>query len=259
MAVRTSYEHGTPSWIDLSTTDVDGARPFYTAIFGWAYDVNPTDQGGEYVMARKGGHAVAGLSMQQPEQAASGVPPMWNTYVTVTDVAAAVETATDTGGSVVMPPMRVMDAGAMAIVADPTGAVVCLWQPGEHIGAGVVNEHGALCWNEVMTDDVPTAAAFYSTLFGWGTQEMDMGDQGTYTLFTLGGDDVAGATGLAPVEGAPAHWATVFAVDDCDATLAAVTANGGTAMAGPFDTPVGRIGVCADPQGAVFQIIQLAV
>jgi len=258
MTVRTAYEHGTPSWIDLSTTDVAGARVFYTSIFGWTYDVNPTDQGGEYIIARKGEHATAGLSRQRPEQAASGVPPMWNTYVTVTDVAAAVETATDAGGTVMMPPMQVMEAGAMAIVADPTGAVVCLWQPGGHIGAEVVNEHGALCWNEVMTDDVPAAAAFYSKLFGWGTQEMDMGDQGTYTLFVLGEHGVAGGTGLSPAEGAPPHWSTVFAVDDCDATLATTTAAGGTVMAGPFDTPVGRSGVCADPQGAVFQIIQLA-
>ena len=258
MPVRTSYQHGTPSWIDLSTSDPDGARAFYQAVFGWEYDVNPTDQGGEYIMARKGDHSAAGMMQQQPEQAEMGIPPMWNTYVTVDDVATTVGNVDGAGGSVMMPPMAVMDAGTMAVVVDPTGAVVCLWQPNEHIGAEVVNEHGALCWNEVMTHDVPAATAFYSHLFGWGTQEMDMGEFGTYTVYTLGEEGIAGGTGLPPVEGIPPHWGTVFAVADCDATLETVAANGGQVMAGPFDTPIGRSGACADPQGATFQVIQLA-
>ncbi|NNE11442.1 MAG: VOC family protein [Ilumatobacter sp.] len=257
MTVRTSYQHGTPSWIDLSTSDPDAARKFYGALFGWEFDVNPTDQGGDYIMARKGEHAAAGMMQQQPEQAAMGIPPMWNTYVTVDDIEATVGEVEGAGGSVMMPPMQVMEAGHMAVIADPTGAVVCLWQAEQHIGSEVVNEPGALCWNEVMTNDVPTASAFYSQLFGWGTDEMDMGEMGTYTVYMLGEDAIAGGTGLPPVEGVPPHWGTVFAVADCDATLEAVTANGGQVMAGPFDTPVGRSGACADPQGATFQIIQL--
>ena len=257
MTVRTEYAHGTPSWIDLSTTDVDSARTFYGSVFGWDFEENPTDQGAPYIMARKGEHAAAGMMQQQPAQAEMGIPPMWNTYVTVDDIDATVAKVDSAGGSVMMPPMQVMDAGSMAVVADPTGAVACMWQPDQHIGCQVVNEHGALCWNEVMTSDVPTAAAFYSELFGWGTEQMEMGDQGTYTVFTLGDDGVAGGTALPPVEGIPPHWGTVFAVDDCDATLAAVAEAGGSVMAGPFDTPIGRSGACADPQGAAFQIIQL--
>lgn len=259
MAVRTSYQHGTPSWIDLSTTDIDAAKAFYGAIFGWRFEDNPTDQGGVYVMARKGDHAAAGMMQQQPEQAAMGIPPMWNTYVTVDDVGATVAAVEGAGGTVMMPPMQVMEAGSMAVIVDPSGAVVCLWQAGEHIGSEVVNEHGALCWNEVMTNDVPAAAAFYTQLFGWGTEDMDMGEMGTYTVFMLGEDGVAGGTGLPPVEGVPPHWGTVFATDDCDATCAAITANGGTVMAGPFDVPeIGRTAACTDPTGAVFQIMQPA-
>ena len=258
MPVRTGYQHGTPSWIDLSTTDPDAARAFYGAVFGWSFEVNPTDQGGEYIMARKGEHAAAGMMQQQPEQAAMGIPPMWNTYVTVDDVAAAVGRVEGAGGSVMMPPMPVMDAGTMAVVVDPTGAVVCMWQPNEHIGAEVINEHGALCWNEVMTNDVPAAATFYGELFGWAGQDQDMGEFGTYTVFMLGEDPVAGGTGLPPVEGIPPHWGIVFAVDDCDAALAAVTDAGGTVMAGPFDMEIGRTAACADPQGAAFQLMQMA-
>ncbi len=257
MPTRTEYQHGTPSWIDLSTSDVDASRAFYGPVFGWDFEANPTDQGGEYVMARKGEHAAAGIMQQQPEQAAMGIPPMWNTYITVDDVAATVEQVDGAGGSVMMPPMPVMDAGTMAVVVDPTGAVVCLWQADQHIGSEVVNEHGALCWNEVITPDVPAATAFYGALFGWGTETMDMGEQGEYTVFMLGEHGVAGAMNP-PIDGIPPHWGTVFAVDDIDATLQAVTDAGGTVVAGPFDTPVGRSGACTDPQGASFQIIQLA-
>lgn len=258
MPVRTSYQHGTPSFVDLSTTDPAGAQAFYEAVFGWTHETSPTDGGGEYTMASKGGHTVAGMMAQQPEQAEMGLPPMWNTYVTVDDIDAAVQAAPAAGGTVMMPPMGVTDAGQMAVVVDPTGAVVCLWQADGYIGSELVNEHGALCWNEVMTNDVPAAAAFYAELFGWGTQEMEMGEAGTYTVFTVGDSGVAGGTGLPPVEGTPPHWGTVFAVDDCDTALEAVTAAGGTVVAGPFDTPIGRSGACADPQGAVFQIIQLS-
>ena len=268
MTIRTAYANGTPSWIDLATTDTKAARAFYGAVFGWSFDENPTDQGSPYIMARKGDHAVAGMMQQPPEQAQMGIPPMWNTYVSVDDLAATVAAVPDAGGTVMMPPLEVQDAGSMAVIVDPTGAVVCLWQADRHIGAEVVNEHGALCWNEVATPDVAAAAAFYGKLFGWGTQTMDMGDSGgssdggssdngTYTVFTLGEDGIGGATGL-PAPGVPAHWSTVFATDDCAATAAAVAEAGGTVMAGPFDTPVGQIAVCADPQGAAFQVIQMA-
>lgn len=258
MPTRTSHEPGTPSFTDLSTTDVDGAKAFYGAIFGWSFVDNPTDIGSVYTMAQKGDHAAAGMMTQPPEQAEMGIPPMWNTYVTVADVNESVGKVDGLGGSVHMPPMDVMDAGVMAIVADPTGAVLCLWQAKEGIGAEVVNEHGTLCWNEVTTPDVPAAVAFYSGLFGWGTDSMEMGDQGTYTVFMNGHDGIAGAQNP-PMDGIPPHWGTVFAVDDCDATAAAVTANGGTVLNGPFDMPpIGRGAVIADPAGAMFQIIQMA-
>lgn len=259
MPVRTEYAHGTPSWTDLSTSDPEAAKAFYAAVFGWEYIENPTDQGGVYIMATASGKNAAGMMQQQPEQAQMGIPPMWNTYISVDDVDVTLGKVTEAGGSVMMPSMDVMDSGKMAVIVDPTGAVVCLWQADQHIGAEVVNEHGTLCWNEVMTADVPAAAAFYGELFGWGTQEMDMGEMGTYTVFTLDSEEngVAGGTGL-PTEGVPPHWGTVFSVDDCDAAAARVGEAGGTVVAGPFDMPIGRGAACADPQGAMFQIIALA-
>ena len=257
MPERESYAHGTPSWIDLSTSDPAGAQEFYGAIFGWDFDAQPTDQGSDYIMARKGERATAGIMQQAPEQAQMGIPPMWNNYVTVTDIDSAVAKVEPAGGTVMMPPMQVMDAGRMAVVVDPTGAVICLWQAENHIGAEVVNEHGALTWNEVQTPDVAAATKFYGELFGWTTEEMDMGDQGTYTVFMLGADGVAG--GMAPpMEGIPPHWATVFAVDDADACVETVRTAGGAVVVEPFDLPIGRQAVIADPQGAVFSVIALA-
>ena len=257
MVERTSYAHGTPSWTDLSTSDPQAAKAFYGPLFGWEFTDNPTDQGGPYTMATKDGKSVAAMMQQPPEQAEMGIPSMWNTYITVDDVAETVAKVEGAGGTIMMPPMDVMDAGKMAVLVDPTGAVFCVWQPLAHIGAELVNEHGALCWNEVVTADVSAASAFYKELFGWGTQAMDMGPMGTYTVFTLGEDGIGGSPGM-PVEGVPPHWSTVFAVDDCDAAVATATESGGTAIMEPFDTPIGRMAVVADPTGAMFQLITMA-
>lgn len=252
------HDHGTPSWIDLSTTDTGAAKAFYSALFGWEWDDNPTDQGGVYHMGRLGDSAAAGMMAMMPDQAEAGMPPMWNTYVSVDDVDAMVAKVGPAGGSVIMPPMQVMESGHMAVVMDPTGAVVSMWQANEHIGAEVVNEPGALCWNEVQTPDIDAATAFYHDVFGWTAEPMDMGPDGPpYSVFMNGETGVGGA--LPPsMEGVPAHWSTVFAVTDCDDACATASANGGSVLAAPMDIPVGRMAVIADPQGAVFQVIKLA-
>lgn len=256
MPERTSYVHGTPSWVDLSTSDPSASLTFYSALFGWDWDENPTDQGGSYFMARLGGNAVAGMMQQQPEQAEMGIPSMWNTYVTVDDIDATLGRVEAAGGSIMMPTMQVMESGRMAVVVDPTGAVICMWEAGEHIGAELVNEQGALAWNELQTGDVAAASSFYKQLFGWNDQVMDMG-MGDYTIFALGDDGVCGAMNP-PMEGIPSHWSTVFAVDDCDGTVETARSSNGSVVAEPFDIPIGRIGVLADPSGAAFQVIQMS-
>jgi predicted enzyme related to lactoylglutathione lyase len=256
MTERTEYSHGTPSWVDLMTTDVAAAKEFYGGLFGWSYEDNPTDQEGVvYTMAAKSGKATAGLSTQPAEQAEMGIPPMWNSYVTVDDVDVAAGKVEAAGGGVMAPPFDVMDAGRMAVVTDPTGAVICMWQANEHIGAEVVNEHGALTWNELVTPDVATAATFYGQVFGWGTETMEMGEMGVYTLFTVDGEQIAGAM-VPPVEGMPPHWGVYFNVDDCDGTVAAATAAGASVVMDAVDGPPGRMAALADPQGAIFAVIQ---
>jgi len=255
MPTRSSYSHGTPNWVDLQSTDQSAAKKFYGGLFGWTYDDQPMQEGQVYSMAMLGGDSVAAIAPQSPELAAAGAPSMWNTYIAVDSVDDAVSKVRAAGGIVAMEPFDVMDAGRMAFIMDPAGAPVALWQAGQHIGATLVNEPGTLSWNELITDK-PEVVTFYERALGVHTSTMDM-PEGKYTLFEVGGQQVAGS--MAPqMPNTPNHWHVYFAVADADATAAKATKLGGTVIAEPFDSPVGRMAVLADPQGAVFSVIRLA-
>lgn len=256
MADRSSYTEGTPSWADLMTPDRDASKAFYSGLFGWEYDDQPTDQGPTYTMCNKGGKPVVGMGPLPPDMAAAGVPPMWNSYVTVDNVDATLGKVDGAGGSVMMPAMDVMDAGRMAGIMDPTGAAIMIWQANEHIGAEVRDENGALMWFELTTPDVDAAAAFYNKVFGWSAEAMPMPEM-TYTIFSLGEEQVAGAM-LPPMDGIPPNWGIYFSVDDADAVAAAAKAGGATVLAGPMDSPPGKLATFADPVGAMFSILQPA-
>jgi predicted enzyme related to lactoylglutathione lyase len=249
MPERTSYQPGTPSWIDIGAPDVDAAAQYYSSLFGWSIDDLGPDAGG-YRMAMLRGKAVAGLG---PAQAPG--PPYWTTYVTTADVdqtAAAVERA---GGSVVVPPMDVLEAGRMAVFQDPEGAFISAWQPNQHIGAEIVNEHGALCWNELDTRDLDKAKAFYGEVFGWSTRDSE-----SYSEWMLGEQVVGGAMVMDdnfPPD-VPPNWLVYFAVDDLEATVAEATRLGATVIAGSMTVEVGTFAVLADPQGAVSAVIELS-
>ncbi len=252
MPERTSYAQGTPNWVDLQTTDQAAAKAFYAGLFGWSYDDQPMPEGQVYSMALLGGHPVAAIAPQPM----AGVPPMWNTYIAVDsadEAAAKVEAA---GGKVAMAPFDVMDAGRMAFVIDPAGAPVALWQANQRIGATLVAEPGTVCWNELITTD-PGVTRFYSDVLGLTAVTEDMGGGMSYTVFQVAGQPVGG-TMPPQAPGVPNHWHVYFAVDDADAAAAKAAELGGTVVVPPFDIPVGRISVIADPQGAVFSIIKPA-
>jgi uncharacterized protein len=256
MPVRTSYEQGTPNWVDLQTTDQSAAKAFYSGLFGWTYDDQPmTDDGGDavYSMAELGGQQVAAIAPQPPELAAAGAPPMWNTYLAVDSVDDATAKVGPAGGQVAMQPFDIMDAGRMSFVLDPGGAPVALWQAGQHIGATLVNEPGTLTWNELITTD-PSVTSFYQQVLGLTTSTLDMGS-GEYTLFEADGKQVGGST-PPPAQGVPNHWHVYFAVANTDAAVAKVVELGGAVVVQPFDTPAGRIALVTDPQGAAFSVIQ---
>jgi predicted enzyme related to lactoylglutathione lyase len=252
MPDRTQYAPGTPSWVDLQTSDQAGAKTFYTALFGWNYDDQPVGDDAVYSMATKNGKHVAAIAPLPME----GVPPHWNTYVTVADADATTAQVPGAGGTAMGDPFDVMDAGRMAIISDPTGAMLCIWQPKDHIGAYLVNEPGTLSWNELMTPDVDAALAFYEKVFGWKGNRVDMPGM-EYTELKLGDRSIGGAM-KPPMPGMPAAWGVYFAVDDCDKAAEIAAAKGGSVMQPPTDIPPGRFAVLVDPAGAFFNVIQLA-
>jgi hypothetical protein len=248
-----AYEQGVPSWVDLGSPDPQGAADFYGALFGWECPEGPPETGG-YRVCTIGDAPVAGLGPQQ-----NPGPPVWASYVNVDDADAITEKIIANGGSVIVPPMDVMDFGRMAVYADPIGAVISVWQPGTHPGAGVVNEPGTLSWNELVTTDVDASTAFYGAVFGWGAETHGEG-AGAYTEWQVGGRSIAGMMlkpAMMPAE-IPPHWSVYFAVADTDNAVARVTELGGTVVMPPMDIEPGRFAVVSDPTGGVFNVITMA-
>jgi len=256
MPERTSYASGTPNWVDVQTTDTNAAKQFYGSLFGWSFVDNPIDEenGVYYSIATIRDLDVAAVA-PLGDQAAAGVPPHWNSYVNVDDVDAIAAKVEAAGGALHAPPFDVMDAGRMAVVQDPTGAIILLWQAKGNIGAKLVNEAGTFSWSELVTPDIPKAADFYNALLGWTTLTHGEG-AGAYTEFQLDGRSIAGAMNP-PMPGIPPLWGVYFTVDDCDATVEKAKSLGGALFAGPMDIEPGRFAVLADPQGAMFNVITM--
>jgi uncharacterized protein len=256
MSERDGYAAGIPCWVDLTTTDPESALTFYEALFGWELERGAPEFGG-YVMCRLDGRRVAGINGQPGPE---GFPPAWITYLATDDADATVSAVGEAGGQALMGPMDVGDQGRMALVADAQGAVVGLWEAREHRGAELVNEPGCLSWNELATTDLDAAVAFLGAVFGHGFEDVDTGSDGPrYRTFSVGGRAVGGILemGGGYPEGIPPHWMPYFAVADCDAAAAQITALGGVVHVPPMDTDFGRWATVADPQGAAFTIITL--
>lgn len=272
MPEREGYIPGVPCWIDTTQPDPEAVLPFYGGLFGWEFeDGMPEGSDRKYFIGRiRGGDVAAVASI--PE----GAPPMaiWNTYIWVASADETASKARAAGGGVAMEPFDVMDAGRMAVLSDPEGAVFCVWEARDHKGARVVNEHGSLNFNGLATRDPEGAKAFYGAVFGWTTLELHAGPMWTLPgygdhleesspglreqMAGMGAPDgfidvVAALNPIADGESdTPAHWSVTFAVDDADATAAKASELGGEIVAGPFDAPWTRMAVIKDPQGATF-------
>jgi predicted enzyme related to lactoylglutathione lyase len=255
MSKRTSYTPGTPCWVELGTPDIEATASFYGDLLGWEIPELPNSaELGGYRRAKKNGADVAGVAPLMAE----GQPPAWNTYVSVADAAATSAAVGEAGGQVIVEPMDVMGLGTMGVFSDPAGAVCGVWQPGTFPGAALVNEYGSFGWNELGTRDTSAAKAFYGAVFGWETEDQDMGEMGTYTTWKVGDAMVGGMldiTGVVPGE-VPPHWLVYFTVEDADAAVEKVKAGGGDLRFGPVDIPVGRFAVVTDQFGAAFAVMQ---
>jgi hypothetical protein len=273
MPRRDGYIAGVPCWVDTSQPDPDAAVDFYRGFFGWEFrDAMPPGSDGKYFIAQLGGGDVAAVG-SIPE----GAPQMatWNTYIWVDSADDTAATVRDAGGSVVMAPFDVMDAGRMGVFADPEGAVFCVWQAKANRGAQVVNEPGSLNFNGLNTRDVAGAKAFYGSVFGWGTLVLDGGAE-MWTLpgygdhlelsnpgvrkqtVEMGGPeefvDVVASINPIPDDqpDTPPHWSVTFMVADADAAAAKATELGGAVIVPPMDVPWSRMTIIRDPQGASF-------
>jgi predicted enzyme related to lactoylglutathione lyase len=242
MAERTSHPPGTFSWAELVTSDADAAKAFYAQLFAWEYDDTPIGDGQVYTMATRDGGTVAALY-------ASDQPPHWNCYVTVASADATAAKAGEAGATVMAEPFDVMDVGRMAVFADPQGAALCIWEPRASIGATLVNQPGAMTWNDLLTADPAASAEFYGNVFGWTTEEIP--DAFGYRVIKNGERSNGG---MFPSPDGPPAWLPYFGHEDVNRAIEQTPGLGGQVLNGPIPMPQGSIAVLQDPQGAVFSV-----
>jgi predicted enzyme related to lactoylglutathione lyase len=233
---------------------VEGSRRFYADLFGWEAQ-EPSPEFGGYFMFTRQGVPVAGAMGGMGDMSATNA---WSIYLATDDIAKTVESAESNGGQIVSPAMAVADLGIQVILIDPTGANLGAWQPGTFPGFTVLNEHGAPSWFELHTRDHAAAVAFYRSVFGWETDSVGDSDEFRYTTMRDPGADgelagIMDASAFLP-DGVPSHWSVYWEVDDADATIAKVTALGGSVVMDAMDTPYGRLATVTDPAGAHFKL-----
>ena len=271
---RDDYPAGVPCWVDTFQPDAGAAAGFYGELFGWDFEERAPDGEVEYLVARLRGSAVAAVAPQAP-----GAPPQatWNTYIAVASADDAAERVVAAGGSVLAGPFDVRDAGRMAVIADPAGAVVHLWQAGARKGAQLVNAPGSWNWSNLECGDAAGVQDFYWEVFGWEADAMAFGDADSAMLRLPGYGEFLAARDpeirrrhaqaavpsgftdaigwiVPPANGEAPRWSVTFAVDDPDAIAAHALELGGSVVVDPYDVAPVRLAVLRDPQGAQFTI-----
>ena len=262
---REGFPPGVPCWIDTQQPDRDAALRFYGAVFGWSFENHLQRGDRAYDLATLDGRVVAAIGSGPSDTTAT-----WTTYIGVDDVEAAVANVEAAGGTVVAPPLRAGSAGRLALVTDPTGANLALWEPGRRKGVERVNEPGSWNWSLLSTPDPAGAAVFYAEVFGWETDLdapgpklvrlpgyadfLEQFDPELRARHAAGGVPEGFSDAVAwilPSRGA-AFWAVTFSVADADAAAQAAEQEGGRVVSGPTDTEWTREVVLADPAGATF-------
>lgn len=254
---------GAPCWIDLSTSDPDGAIAFYGELFGWTAD-EPDPEFGGYRNFHLDGGMIAGCmrNLKGEERIAAGLPAgdepdSWTVYFATDDAGQAAARCAELGATVVAPPMQVGEFGSMAVLVDPSGALVGLWQPDTHHGFHRLGEPGAPGWFELHTTDYAGSVGFYRSALPGEVVTMADGEDFRYSQLVAGGEEVAGimdATVLG-VPAGPARWEVYLCVADTDATVARLVELGGSVRREPADSPYGRLAEVTDPYGADFRLV----
>lgn len=255
----TSAKPGNFCWFELATSDQAAAKKFYGGLFGWSASDAPMGPGAFYTMFHLHGRNVGAAYALMPDQIQQGLPPHWGTYVAVANVDESVTKAKTLGATMLADPFNVAEHGRMAVLRDPTGAVINLWQANKHEGVGLWGEEGAFCWSELMTRDTAAATKFYTALFGWKAK-VGEGAGVPYTHWQNDGADIGGMMAIMEQWGPmPPHWGNYVQVKNCDVSAAQATSLGGKVCMPPMDIPnTGRFAMLQDPQGAILSVIALA-
>jgi uncharacterized protein len=247
-------------WHDLSTNDVEGAKRFYSEIFNWTFDGDPS-----YWHIKAGDQMIGGMRQMAANEKQ---PPAWLGYIAVDDVAKCVESIKGAGGNVYVPTQVLENVGTFAVTADPTGAVFAPWKsarPGEDIEKTAAPGAFSFVWDELMSTDTDKAGGFYARVFGWTPKPMDMGGGMVYSLLERPGTkhpfregpNAAGGMMKSPPGVNASFWLAYVGVDDCDKRCAQAERLGGTIMVPAQDIPdVGRFACWNDPQGAAIAVLQ---
>ncbi len=260
-----SETHGKFIWAELMTTDKDDAGRFYAHVVGWELkDFGSPEMG--YKIFEANGVGVGGMMELTDEHKAEGIPPNWTRYVAVDDVDASARLFEEKGGKIMRPPFDIPEVGRMAVVTDPFGAVLCIMTPRPMEGGGSFPKepqsmNGHVGWNELFTDDVDHAMAFYGDVFGWTkNRDFDMGEMGPYRIFGYAGHDGKDIGGImkrlpqVPV----CHWGYYFNVDGLEDAITRVSTGGSKVINGPMPVPGDSwIANCQDPHGAYFSLVSM--
>lgn len=249
----TPWPDGTPCWVDLGTSDISKAINFYSAQFGWSVQQGGPEVGG-YSMAQLDGKNVAGIG---PIMGPPGTQSAWAAYFASRDVEATAAKIKSAGGTLLMEPMDVMDAGRMLFAADTTGATFGAWEARNHTGVQVANVPSAFTWCEHMSRDFEGAKAFYAAVFGYEYGDMSS-DGFSYATLLINGQQVVGGLGAFPSGEDNAHqpfWSVYFGTADTDKSVELLVGHGGRVIRPASDSPYGRMAIVADNQGAVFSLI----
>ncbi|BBN83113.1 glyoxalase [Pseudoalteromonas sp. A25] len=245
-------------WAELRAADWRIAKPFYCALFGWEFEDERAANGDFYTNFNKQGDIIAGMYEMGENKKAAREQSVWQAYVAVLDVEASVATAQALGGALVRGPYDIGEAGSMAIIADPGGAQLTLWQAKQHIGSRRAFEANTPYWHELACRNRDVKEAFYSALFGWHSIHQNVLGV-DYVIFSNDDHALAGMIEMNEAWGSktPPHWMMYFAVLDCDRVAKKAAGLGAKVCVPPTDVPdVGRYAVICDPQGAFFSIIE---
>lgn len=268
-----TYPSGVTCWVDTDQPDVDAALEFYGKLFGWTFeDATPPDSPVRYVIAQLGGRDVGAIAgPREPETAEAA----WNTYVAVDDMDATTTQLVALGATVVAKPADAGPGGRSAVLTDPEGVELRLWQARKRQGVQATNEPGAWNFSDLHTADMEAASRFYVEGFGWSIDDLGYGTAirvpgyGDHLEATVdpdirsrqsaapeGFEDVIG--GLAPVaDGETPHWHITFTVADRDEAAGRVEQFGGTVLSSAEDDWT-RNALVRDPAGAHFTVSQFA-